>query len=263
MKKLFLLILTVVLLYGCKEEKDLTSPQSKQMFNKKDYSVTAGKMPAVVGGVEAIQNKIVYPAEAKASNIEGKVFLLVYIDENGEIAEAEVMKGVHPLLDKAALDALKEVKFFPGYHEGKAVKTQVALPVIFKLNGDNKISGTKASGELNADSLFFHSKTSEKDGEYYLGADKMPEIVGGIAALMNKIVYPKEEKAKGNSGKVLIAVYINEDGITDKIEISKSVNENFDRAAADAVGQVKFTPGVLDGKKVKTKIFLPIMFKLQ
>jgi TonB family protein len=263
MKKFFLFILAAVLLYGCKEGKDLTSPQGKQTFNKNDYSVQVERMPAIDGGVEAVQSKVVYPAEAKAANIQGRVHLLVYIDENGEVAEAEVMKGVHPLLDKAALDALKEVKFFPGYDDGKAVKTKVTLPVIFKLNGDKKESGKKTTGVLNTDSLFFHHKSLEKEGDYYLGADKMPEIVGGIAALMNKIAYPEDEKAKGNSGKVLVAVYLNEDGSTDKIEIAQSLNKNFDKAAADAIKQVRFTPGVIDGKNVKTKIFLPIMFRLQ
>jgi TonB family protein len=39
---------------------------------------------------------------------------------------------VHPLLDRAALDAVAETRFQPGRVNGKAVPTWLTLPVTFR-----------------------------------------------------------------------------------------------------------------------------------
>jgi TonB family protein len=245
MKTVFLLLLSLAV-SGCKDDKEVISPQTNLMLNRSEYLVSVDKTPVPEGGIEAIQNKIVYPAEAKEKGIEGKVHVLMFIDEMGIVTSAEVIKGVHHLLDRAALDAVKDVKFTPGIIKGEAVKTQVAIPIVFKLNGDSK----KGKSEL------------KNEGGYFFEADEFPQIIGGPAALIEKIVYPKEEREKGIQGDVVVAVYINEKGEVEKAEIEKSLNENFDNAALNAVKEVKYTPGKIKEKNVKMKISIPIKFKL-
>jgi len=98
-----------------------------------DYFVAAEEMPEPIGGLYAIQSKIKYPEEAKQNGIEGKVFIQAFIDENGNVAKAKVIKGVGSGLDEAALEAVKQTKFIPGKQEGKPVKVQIAIPILFKL----------------------------------------------------------------------------------------------------------------------------------
>ena len=94
------------------------------------------KFPAPLGGIESIAKKITYPAEAKKAGIQGMVLVKAVIDENGNVTFAEVEKGVDPELDKAALKAVKETKFTPGEIKNKKVKTEISVPVKFKLNKD-------------------------------------------------------------------------------------------------------------------------------
>ena len=97
------------------------------------YFVSVENMPEPIGGMYAIQSKIIYPEIAKRAGIEGKVFIQAFIDETGNVANAKVIKGVGGGLDEAALEAVKQTKFTPGKQKGKSVKVQVTIPIIFKL----------------------------------------------------------------------------------------------------------------------------------
>jgi TonB family protein len=245
MKSLLLLIISAVISSGCQDEKAVLD--TGVQLNKDEYFVQVDKMPMPEGGMEAIQAGIVYPEEAKQNGIEGKVMVQAFIDEEGNVKIAEVLKGAGPLLDKAALDAVRDVKFTPGYNEGKAVKTQVAIPIMFKL---------KENSEKDAALL-------SKKGEYYTEATEMPDIIGGIKALSDKIKYPEAEKKAGTQGKVYVQLFIDEKGNIEKKEIIEGVNPALDRAALDAFDGIRFTPGKIEDKPVKIKLVVPIQFKLQ
>lgn len=98
-----------------------------------DYFVAVEEMPELIGGLKGLQSKIKYPQEAKLNGIEGKVYVLAFIDEKGNVAKAKVIKGAGYGLDEAALNAVKEIKFIPGKQRGKPVKVQVTIPIVFKL----------------------------------------------------------------------------------------------------------------------------------
>lgn len=98
------------------------------------YFVTVDEIPKPIGGIKDISNRIVYPEKAKKEGIEGKVIVKLFIDEQGNPENSEILKGVYPLLDSEARNVLMNTKFTPGRKNGKAVKVQVIIPIIFKLN---------------------------------------------------------------------------------------------------------------------------------
>lgn len=102
--------------------------------NKEQYFVSVEEMPTPIGGMNAIQSKIKYPEIAKRAGIQGRVYVKAFIDENGSVAQAEVIKGLDGGCSEAALRAVKVTKFTPGRKRGKAVKVQVSIPILFKLN---------------------------------------------------------------------------------------------------------------------------------
>ncbi len=97
------------------------------------YFVAVEEMPEPIGGIMAIQQKIVYPEIAKRAGVEGKVYVLAFVDENGDVRDAKIIKGIGAGCDEAALEAVKKTKFKPGKQRGKAVRVQVHIPVVFKL----------------------------------------------------------------------------------------------------------------------------------
>ena len=92
--------------------------------------------------------------------------------------------------------------------------------------------------------------------------DKYPEPVGGIEAMIKNVTYPQTAKDQGIEGKVFVKAIIDEKGNVLETSILKSVNDDFDKAAMDAIKKTKFTPGIKDNKPVKAEVTIPVMFKL-
>ena len=97
------------------------------------YFVAVEEMPEPIGGIQAIQSKIVYPEIAKRAGVEGKVYVLAFVDEHGTVADAKIIKGIGAGCDEAALNAVIQTKFKPGKQRGVPVKVQVSIPIIFRL----------------------------------------------------------------------------------------------------------------------------------
>ena len=111
------------------------SPPSREkveLENEPTYFVAVEEMPEPIGGLKAIQEKITYPEIARRAGVEGKVFVLAFIDETGTVTTAVVTKGIGMGCDEAAIDAVLNTKFKPGMQRGKPVKVQVTVPITFK-----------------------------------------------------------------------------------------------------------------------------------
>lgn len=75
-----------------------------------------------------------YPAVAIANHWEGTVLLRVYIDADGIVEEVEVARSSgHPVLDGAAVNAVRRWRGAPAQRNGAAISTTELLPVRFKL----------------------------------------------------------------------------------------------------------------------------------
>ena len=97
------------------------------------FFVAVEQLPEPIGGIADIQRRIVYPEIAKRAGIQGKVFILAYVDENGDVKKAEVIKGIGAGCDEAAVAAILQTKFRPGKQRDRPVKVKVTIPIRFIL----------------------------------------------------------------------------------------------------------------------------------
>ncbi len=97
------------------------------------FFVAVEQMPEPIGGIAAIQKKIVYPEIAKRAGVQGRVYVKAYVDESGKVSKVELIRGIGAGCDEAAMKAVNSVMFKPGKQRGKSVKVQVTVPVLFKL----------------------------------------------------------------------------------------------------------------------------------
>jgi protein TonB len=74
----------------------------------------------------------IYPPLARQSRIEGSVVLHAVINKDGEVSELQVLSG-HPLLVKAALDAVRQWRYSPTLLSGQAVEVETTITVSFVL----------------------------------------------------------------------------------------------------------------------------------
>ncbi|MDD5570171.1 MAG: energy transducer TonB [Bacteroidales bacterium] len=96
------------------------------------------EMPAYIGGEEAmikfLGENIKYPEKAKKKGIQGTVLISFIIDEEGNVTNAQIRKGIKKVCDEEALRVVKLMpKWKPGKQSGKPVKVQFIMPVNFTL----------------------------------------------------------------------------------------------------------------------------------
>ena len=99
---------------------------------KAEYHELVDHPPEIVGGLTSLAKRVVYPPEALRDSIQGKVFVLAFVNEQGKVESTEVLESPHELLSKAASDAVRQVEFTTGVIKGKCVKVKVAVPVLFR-----------------------------------------------------------------------------------------------------------------------------------
>lgn len=76
-----------------------------------------------------------YPLLAREKGYEGTVYLRVLVRVNGRVGQLAVDRtSGYEILDRAAVDSVKEWAFFPAKKGGKLVESWVLLPVKFALN---------------------------------------------------------------------------------------------------------------------------------
>ncbi|MGD8778815.1 MAG: energy transducer TonB [Ignavibacteria bacterium] len=102
-------------------------------FSGSDYYTAAKEMPQPIGGIKGIQSKITYPQKAKENKIQGRVFVRAFINEKGKVDRTEILKGLGYGCDEEAKNAVKNTKFTPAKNEGETIKSQVVVPILFKL----------------------------------------------------------------------------------------------------------------------------------
>jgi len=89
--------------------------------------------PNVQEGRLIYQVKPVYPRLAFQARIEGTVKLLAHIDDLGAIAQLTLIDG-HPLLVPAAIEAAKQWRYRPAFHDGVPVPVITVISITFRIN---------------------------------------------------------------------------------------------------------------------------------
>ena len=93
--------------------------------------------PLRVGGEISPPQRItdvapVYPPVARAAHVEGIVILEAVIGEDGGVRDVRVLRS-RPLLDAAAIDAVRQWRFTPTLLNGQPVPVVMTVTVAFKL----------------------------------------------------------------------------------------------------------------------------------
>jgi TonB family protein len=91
------------------------------------------------GGVPAfyntLQKTMTYPVQAQRMGLEGKVFVEFVIDEEGNITDVQVLRGIGGGCDEEAVRVIKNSgKWIPGEQRGQKVRQRMVLPITFSLN---------------------------------------------------------------------------------------------------------------------------------
>ena len=142
-------------------------------------------------------------------------------------------------------------------------------------NASSEISAVKVNDLVGNLVTNLEEKFTLPDSNVQLPQDSIYEIVetmpvfpGGEAGMLkflsDNIKYPAEAQEAGIEGRVFTRFVIYEDGTVDNVEILRSVHPLLDAEAGRVVKAMpKWAPARHDGKAVKVRYSLPLVFRLQ
>ena len=214
-----------------------------------------GQAPVRVGGnikppTKTRDVKPVYPADALDARVTGVVIIEATIDPLGNVSTARVLRG-QPLLDQAALDAVKEWQFTPTMLNGVAVPVIMTVTVNFTMNGPGE------SGRIEP--AWAPPPPPPVDGQ-------APVRVGGNVKPPTKIrdvkpIYPADAEAASVQGVVILEATIEPAGNVRNARVLRG-QPLLDQAAIDAVQQWQYVPTLLNGVAVPVIMTVTVNFTL-
>src|SRR6478672_11137001 len=134
-----------------------------------------------------------------------------------------------------------------------------------------KTSTSKKKGKITIGKMSEKRTTNvkpDKDGVYEM-TDTRPMYPGGQAALENfvnnNIEYQQPAIDENTEGTVNVQFVIDENGnVTNAKAIGKELGNGLDQEAVRVISNMpKWTPGKVKGKNVKTRVVLPVAYKIE
>jgi len=147
----------------------------------------------------------VYPPIAKTAHISGTVVLHAIIEKDGTVGELTYISGP-PLLMKAAIDAVKQWTYAPTFLNGKAVRVDTVVSIVFTLgNGsgdtspaapENASNGPSGAPEVKIDPAFrvsivhllelTHFSEREREAAQTMFASIRPQLLKSMPLTPNR-----------------------------------------------------------------------------
>lgn len=106
---------------------------SEQPPNQPSTFVVIERMPEPIGGWRRVQQALRYPDAARKARIEGDVLVQFIVNEQADVVDPVVLKGIGNGCDEAAVEAIRRVRFKPGLKQGKPINVQLERIVTFKI----------------------------------------------------------------------------------------------------------------------------------
>ena len=182
-----------------------------------------------------------YPEGARKERIEGVVILEATTDEEGSVTDVRILRSKDPLLDEAAIDAVRKWKYEPFYIKGEPKGVIFTVTVRFRLK---------------------ERTTEEFDkGAVVAGEDK--DIKPPLLLEKVEPVYPEEARKARVQGVVILRIMVNEEGLVERFLVMKSESGLLNQPAIDAVKEWKYEPLLIEGKPTPVVFNVTVTFRLK
>ncbi len=244
----------------------------------------AVEQPAVPKGgptayAEYLQSHQKYPTAALRANQEGTVQVSFVVEKSGTVSEVEVKQPVAPLLDAEAIRVIKAgPRWTPAHQKGQLVRQRVTVPVSFVLapgSGETvqiPAAGSGSPQPLPPGAVAAAPGTSSVVGTAPSGAaiirpEKSAQPVGGNAAFFTWIAanqkYPDLARKRHIQAKVPVEFTVQPDGSLTDARVVQKHGSGLDEEALRLIKTApKWEPALYQGKPIKQKMTLPVIFQL-
>jgi TonB family protein len=231
--------------------------------------------PSPPGGMAGwnkyLSENLRYPPDAQRKGIEGTVIVAFVVNIDGTTTDIEILRSVGGGCDEEVIRIVKgSPKWTPGMQRGTPVRSRMRLPLRFMLGGTDT---SRESTGVSLNAVPLPSATDGQDSSqegaalFFDVVDTPPSPVGGFEAwsrhLSENLTYPTSARMKGIQGTVLVSFIVNTDGSIEGIELVQGIGGGCDEEAIHIIKiSPRWSPGMIKGKAVRTRMKIPISFKL-
>lgn len=223
--------------------------------------------------MEYLKKNIKYPEAAMKKGTQGRVTVQFVVEKDGSIANAKVLRGVDPDLDKEAVRVVSVMpKWKPGTQKGEAVRVKYTVPVMFRLTEDNtQVKYAPIENKIDEMVVVGYAPeetTYPEEVTVFEVVEKMPGYPGGMSAMMafisKNIKYPVAAQKAKIQGRVVIQFIVDKEGNIICPRVIRGADPLLDAEAIRLTTIMpKWKPGMQRGQAVNVKYTVPIMFRLQ
>lgn len=103
----------------------------------------------------------------------------------------------------------------------------------------------------------------DDEEQVFVVVEQPPVLIGGIAGVQKRIVYPELARRAGIEGRVIIQFVVGKEGQIINPRVVRGIGGGCDEAALKALEGAKFQPGRQRGVPVNVSYSLPISFSLR
>ena len=163
-----------------------TVNQQKEIDNEKisqpDVFDEVDEMPQFPGGMAGLMQylsvNVRYPEDAKESGAQGRVIVSFIVEKDGSISNAKVTKPTYSSLDEEALRVVSAMpKWVPGKQNGEAVRVKYAVPVSFRLKGEDLLSGMSESTSFKDLTNRLPGAEIDENGKIFINGKEVKRLV--------------------------------------------------------------------------------------
>lgn len=181
---------------GLEPPSPMPPPAAPEASSGDDHFVVVEQMPELIGGLQSLMELVEYPEQARRAGIEGRVYVQFVVNEQGQVENPQVIRGIGGGADEAAVEAVMQAEFRPGMQRGRPVRVQYSLPIVFRLP-DAQSSVNVEAPDMSANSMRIQSV--ERSGSTLEGV-VVDARSGEPLAGANVMIY--EDGSETNRGSV-------------------------------------------------------------
>jgi protein TonB len=267
---LLLLSCFALLSFGAQAQKRKMPP--KPSASEVYDSVAQPAVP--LGGTERYAQFLAdhqrYPASAMQKGIQGTVKVSFIVEKTGTVNEVKVETPVSPELDAEAVRLIKSApKWTPAKHlRNQVVRQRIVVPVSFVMSpGSEAVVTTAAKERPITTSAADIAASANPNRPALVAPDRPTQPVGGTQAFFDWIEknqkYPLLARQRKIQGKVIVEFMVQTDGSLTDARVVKKLGSGLDDEALRLIRSApKWEPATFQGKPIKQKMVLPVLFQL-
>lgn len=229
--------------------------------------------PAVpLGGTEKYAQFLAdhqrYPSTAMQKNLQGTVKVGFIVEKTGTVNEVKVESSVAPELDAEAIRLIKSgPKWTPARHRNHVVRQHVVVPVSFLMSPGSMVVLRPGKDNAITTPAADIAASANPNRPPVVAPDKPTQPVGGTQVFFDWIEknqqYPALARKRKIEGKVLVEFMVQTDGSLTDIRVLKKMGSGLDDEALRLIRAApKWEPAMFQGKPIKQKMILPVLFQL-